>query len=53
LSSPIVVGASPLSDDLDALQKCIEGGASAIVMRSLFEEQLVAEQLALHRHLDA
>jgi dihydroorotate dehydrogenase (fumarate) len=53
LSSPVVVGASPLSDDLGALQECIEGGAGAVVMRSLFEEQLVTEQLALHRHLDA
>ena len=37
LSSPIVVGACPLTDDLEALRTCVRAGAGAIVMRSLFE----------------
>ena len=45
LTSPLLVGASPLTDDLEALQVCVAGGAGAVVMRSLFEEQIVAEQL--------
>ncbi len=53
LESPIVVGACPLSDDVDALAACVEAGAGAVIMRSLFEEQLVAEQLAAHRYLDS
>lgn len=53
LESPLVLGASPLTEDIDALVACVEHGASAIVMRSLFEEQLVAEQLAAHRYLDS
>ena len=53
LSTPFVVGASPLTDDLDALRRCVECGAGAIVMRSLFEEQIVAEQLAAHRLIDS
>jgi dihydroorotate dehydrogenase (fumarate) len=53
LSSPLLVGSSPLTDDLEALQVCVQGGAGAIVMRSLFEEQIVAEQLGAHRWIDA
>ncbi len=53
LRSPLVVGASPLTDDLDALKACVEAGAGAVVMYSLFEEQLVAEQMAAHRFIDS
>lgn len=53
LHSPLVVGASPLTDDLDALKACVDAGAGAIVMHSLFEEQLVAEQMAAHRFIDS
>jgi dihydroorotate dehydrogenase (fumarate) len=53
LPTPLVVGACPLTDDMDALVTCVRGGASAVVMRSLFEEQLNAEQMAAHRFLDA
>ncbi len=53
LVSPIVVGASPLTDNLEALQRCVEYGAGAVVMHSLFEEQIVAEQLAVHRFIDS
>jgi dihydroorotate dehydrogenase (fumarate) len=40
LESPLVLGASPLVGDLDAVRRAEDAGASAIVMRSLFEEQL-------------
>ncbi|MFO0747787.1 MAG: dihydroorotate dehydrogenase-like protein [Myxococcota bacterium] len=53
LRSPIVLGASPLTDDIGALQAAVAAGASAIVMRSLFEEQIVAEQMAVHRYVDS
>lgn len=53
LSSPFVVGASPISDDLDAVAHAVDAGAGAVVMRSLFEEQLTLEQLAAHRYVDA
>lgn len=49
LAHPFVMGASPLVDDLDAVRRVEDGGASAIVMHSLFEEQLRAEQ-AFHHH---
>ncbi len=53
LPHPLVAGASPLADDMDTVRKLEDAGAAAIVMRSLFEEQLVMEQMASIRHLDA
>lgn len=46
LENPFIVGASPLAQDLDMVRRLEDNGASAIVMHSLFEEQLVHEQLA-------
>ncbi len=40
LKHPLMLGASPLVDDLDAVRRCEDAGAAAIVMHSLFEEQL-------------
>ena len=51
LEHPILPGASPLADDLDMVRRLEDAGAAAIVMRSLFEEQLTGEQLATHRSL--
>ena len=47
LAHPVVASASPLSKDLDGIKRLEDGGASAIVMFSLFEEQIRAEQEAL------
>lgn len=44
LPHPLMAGASPLSDDLDAVRRLEDCGASAIVLRSLFEEQITREQ---------
>jgi dihydroorotate dehydrogenase (fumarate) len=46
LESPLVLGASPVVNHLSAVERAVEAGASAVVMNSLFEEQLAAEQLA-------
>jgi dihydroorotate dehydrogenase (fumarate) len=53
LTSPLVVAACPVSKDVELAAAAVEAGASAIVMYSLFEEQLVEEQMAAHRFLDA
>ena len=51
LPHPLMPGASPLSDDLDTVKRLEDAGAAAIVMRSLFEEQIVGEELATyHAH---
>jgi len=51
LAHPLMPGASPMADDLDAVRRLEDAGASAIVMRSLFEEQITGEQLGAARHV--
>ena len=51
LKNPLVVGASPLSNDLDAVKKMEDNGAAAITMHSLFEEQINYEMQALDEFL--
>lgn len=53
LRSPLIVGASPLSDDPDAIHIAVAAGAGAVVLRSVFEEALTIEQLAAHHFMDA
>lgn len=53
LPSPLVVSASPLSRDLDGVRRLEDAGASAVVLYSLFEEQLRQEELDLDYHLNA
>jgi dihydroorotate dehydrogenase (fumarate) len=48
LKNPIMPSASPLSKDLGKVKKLEDAGASAIVMWSLFEEEIESEQLELH-----
>ena len=45
LPHPFMPGASPMVDDLDQVKRLEDAGAAAIVMHSLFEEQITAEQL--------
>lgn len=53
LQSPVIVGAGPLSQDAASARIAVEAGAGAIVMHSLFEEQLAEEQMAAHLMIDA
>lgn len=52
LKNPLVPSASPLSKNLDGIKKLEDAGASAIVLYSLFEEQLSFEQEELSYFLD-
>ncbi|MBX0328638.1 dihydroorotate dehydrogenase-like protein [Oscillochloris sp. ZM17-4] len=47
LKTPIVASASPLSHHPDVIQRLEEAGASAVVMYSLFEEQIIRSSLEL------
>ncbi len=52
LRSPLVVGAAaPLTEDINNIVKIAEAGAAAVVLHSLFEEQLDIERLELEHHL--
>ncbi len=52
LRNPFIVGASPFSDVVHSACQLQDAGASALVMRSLFEEQIDAEQRALTHHVE-
>ena len=51
LKNPIVPSASPLSKDLGNIRRMEDAGASAIVMYSLFEEQITHESMQLYYHM--
>ena len=51
LAHPLVPSASPLSKDSDSARRLEDAGASALVMYSLFEEKIVAEQQQMQRFL--
>jgi dihydroorotate dehydrogenase (fumarate) len=51
LRSPLVMSSSPLCEDLDAIRRAEDAGAGAVVLHSLFEEQLALEGQDLDRHL--
>lgn len=52
LKHPIVPSASPLSKSLDSIRQLEDAGASAIVMYSLFEEQIEGESHLLDHYLN-
>lgn len=47
LSSPLVPSASPLTGDLDTLHRLEAAGAAAVVLPSVFEEQIVHDAMAV------
>jgi dihydroorotate dehydrogenase (fumarate) len=51
LKNPIVPSASPLSEKIDNLKRLEDAGASAVVMHSLFEEQINEESDQLDHYL--
>ncbi|GEM_PF-2752330 len=51
LKNPLVVSASPLSKKLNTVRRLEEAGAAAIVMYSLFEEQITHESYELDYYL--
>ncbi len=52
LPHPFMSGASPLVDDLDTVKRLEDAGAAAIVMHSLFEEQIAREQVSTFLHTE-
>jgi len=52
LRSPIVASAGPLTGRLDTLTRLQDAGVGAVVLPSLFEEELVNESLWLHETLE-
>jgi dihydroorotate dehydrogenase (fumarate) len=52
LRTPLVPSASPLSEEIENIKHLEDAGASAVVLYSLFEEQLRQERLELHHHME-
>jgi dihydroorotate dehydrogenase (fumarate) len=52
LRTPLMAAASPLSEDADGIRRMEDAGASAVVLYSLFEEQLRQERLELNQKLE-
>src|SRR6516162_1557719 len=53
LRNPLVAAASPLTGDLDALRRMEDAGAAAVVLPSLFQEQLERDALAVRQLVTA
>jgi dihydroorotate dehydrogenase (fumarate) len=52
LKNPLVASPSPLSEKVDNIKRMEEAGISAVVMYSLFEEQIIHESLELDHFLN-
>lgn len=52
LPHPLVVGSSSLTNDLDTVRELEDEGAAALVLRSLYEEEITGEQMDAFLHSD-
>ncbi|MBE3112725.1 MAG: hypothetical protein IMZ46_19810 [Acidobacteria bacterium] len=52
LSNPLMPGASPMADQMDWVRRLEDAGAAAVVLRSLFEEQITYEQQGMIHHME-
>jgi dihydroorotate dehydrogenase (fumarate) len=51
LTNPLVVASCSLTKSVDGVAKCADAGAGAVVLKSLFEEQIQAETAQMDEHL--
>jgi dihydroorotate dehydrogenase (fumarate) len=53
LRNPLIASASPLAQTVEGIRRLAEGGVAAVVLPSLFEEQLRREAIEFHELADA
>ena len=53
LKNPLVASSSPMCQDVNNIRRMEDAGASAVVLHSLFEEQIDLESLELDRYISA
>jgi dihydroorotate dehydrogenase (fumarate) len=53
LANPVIAGASDLTANVDSIRRIEEAGAGAVILKSLFEEQIQAESFLLEEDLQA
>lgn len=52
LKSPVIVSSNPLSENLDSIRQIEKAGAGALVLFSLFEEQIEMDELGYSNYYD-
>jgi len=50
LQNPLIVGSSHLTDEMDTVRRLEDAGASALVLRTLYEEEITGEQMSAFFH---
>ena len=53
LKNPIIPSAGPLSQEISSIKAMEDAGAAAVVLYSLFEEEIEQESLELYQHTNA
>lgn len=53
LSSPVIVSSSPYTSTVSTIGQCARSGAGAVVLKSIFEEQIIHQAAALEKHSDS
>ena len=51
LRNPLIVASSSLTKSVDGVEKCADSGAGAVVLKSLFEEQIAVKARDMEEHL--
>ncbi len=51
LKNPLVASSSPISEEIDRIREIEDAGGAAVVLHSLFEEQIMAEEKGLDKYL--
>ena len=53
LSSPVVVSSSPYTATVSNIEQCVRNGAGAVVLKSIFEEQILHHAASLEQYSDS
>lgn len=53
LPSPVIAGSSPYTASLSNLERCAAAGAGAVVLKSIFEEQILHESASMERYSES
>ncbi|MGD8978675.1 MAG: dihydroorotate dehydrogenase-like protein [candidate division WOR-3 bacterium] len=51
LRNPLIVGRCSLTNSVEGIQRCADAGAGAVVLKSLFEEQIEADTKEVEKHV--
>ena len=49
LASPVVVSSSPYTANMHNVEQCVRNGAGAVVLKSIFEEQIYRQAASLDK----